>query len=664
MDVYHCRTTGKTYDLEWIREGHRNYPLIGRAPPYSALHILADHASKAAAIDNSELPDPSDTKRSRTWDEEIGGKQIITEDPTLPPPSPAIFGISRKDLKKNFDLNAMHQSARKKHYQHLKPPPPPNVKIQHLYQTLNAKRPRKSLTKKASKARATKQSPGRMHLPYPPDEKHFDGAELQRHLTSQLMPPPMSPMKSPYAPILPVGAAKKDMNLIKMNHQTLEPQAHYIPNNPTRLKSELMGETTKGRSGRAKNINMQARGNYQLKYANGAGARSMDHIPDPQIIFNTTSSMKMDQTMDVMAMEQQHNNHDLSQQSMASPLQLLSTAASCTPKLKVNPNIHHHQQQQQPSTSSQSLPLASQSANKTVQNRAIKIIPANSKPVIIKPADTTKSTPPIITAQSSKFKIQKIQLVMNKNQDGTTANLSPSATIVTGKAGQLLLSGKGITNSYQVGGKSPYTIVSAQKASGPKVIVQTIDRSFSTESSIPENQRITENTPIDFMPSTTTTTSYPKVIIQKTQATPAKQIKLKLGASLVNPKIIKGPIPANLKIQRNINTKGFTVLNSSQIVQLQAQVQQTQPVQVTPLQVTSTEGSKVDWEQELDDANRKGGGKTVSKSNGAAGPAAKKLRLDENTESGSMSTAQEIVEAESVIVDVVEPAANLLVFGE
>lgn len=670
MNLFDCRLNGKSFDLEWIREGHRSYPLIGRAPPYSALHILADHASKAAAIENSELPHPSDTKRSRMFDEEFAGKPIITDDPTLPPPSPLIFGISRKDLKKNLDMSAMHQSTRKKHYQHLKPPPPPNVKIQHLYQTLNAKRPRKSLTKKSSKARVTKQSPGRMHLPYPPGEKHFDGAELQRHLTSQLMPPPMSPMKSPYAPILPAG--KKDMNLIKMNHQPLEPQAHYIPNNQARLKSELMSEPTKGpRSGRSKNV-MLPRSNYQAKYANGAGARNnMDHIPDPQIIFSTTSS-KMEQSMDVHQME--HNNHemDMSPQAMASPLQLLSTAASCTPKLKITSPVHHlqhNQLQQQPSTSHNSSPLPSQSTVKTVQNRAIKIIPANTKPVIIKTSDAMKTTTQsMITAQSSKFKIQKIQLVMNKNQDGTstTASLSPSATIVSGKAGQLVLSGKGITNSYQVGGKPPYTIVSGPKPSGPKVIVQAIDRNFtlkdSSESTIPENQRITENTPIDFLPSTTGTTNYPKVILQKSPSTNTKQIKFKLSPSLVNPKIIKGSIPGNLKIQRSINTKGFTVVNSSQIVQIQAQ---TQVAQVTPTIINESTGTKVDWEQELDDVNRTKGGKSVGKSNGS-GSAAKKLRLDEE-EAAVVESLQEIPDAENVIVetvDVVDPAANLVLFGE
>lgn len=656
MKVFNCRLNGKSFDLEWIREGHRNYPLIGRAPPYSALHILADHASKAAAIQNSELPDPCDTKRSRTFDEEFAGKPIITEDPTLPPTSPVIFGISRKDLKKGLDISALHQSTRKKHYQHLKPPPPPNVKIQHLYQTLNAKRPRKSLTKKSSKARVTKQSPGRMHLPYPPGEKHFDGAELQRHLTSQLMPPPMSPMKSPYAPILPAG--NKEMNLIKLNHQPLEPQAHYIPNNPQRLKSELMGETTKGRSGRSKSVNMHPRSNYQQKYANGAGARSMDHIPDPQIIFNTTSS-KMEQAMEVNPME--HNNHemDLSPQAMASPLQLLSTAASCTPKLKITSPVHHHQ----PSTS-QTLTLPTQNPVKAVQNRAIKIIPANTKPVIIKPSDALKTTQSMITAQSSKFKIQKIQLVMNKSQDGTstTANLSPSATIVSGKAGQLVLSGKGITNSYQVSGKPPYTIVSGPKPSGPKVIVQTIDRSFghkdsSDTSTIPENQRITENTPIDFLPSTTGTTSYPKVIIQKSPSTATKQIKFKLGPGIVNSKIIKGPIPANLKIQRNINTKGFTVLNTSQIVQLQAQ---TQAAQVTPTTSSESTGTKVDWEQELDDVNRTKGGKSAGKSNGS-GSAAKKIRFDE--EEAVVESLQELPLVDTVCVET-DAASNLVLYGE
>lgn len=645
MYIFHCRLTGKSFDLEWIREGHRSYPLIGRAPPYSALHILADHASKAVAIENSELPDPSDTRRSRTLDDEITGPTpIITDDPTLPPPSPAIFGISRKELKKSLDISTLHQSSRKKHYQHLKPPPPPNVKIQHLYQTLNAKRPRKSLTKKSTKARVTKQSSGRLHLPYPPDEKHFDGAELQRHLTSQLMPPPMSPMKSPYAPILPAG--KKDMNLIKMNHQTMEPQAHYIPNNQARLKGEFVIEPPKGRSGRAKNTNMQARGNYQQKYANGACARNMDHIPDPQIIFSTTSS-KMD-NMDALPME--HNNHDMdmSTQAMASPLQLLSTAASCTPKLKVTPI----QQQPQPTL------LPAPVKQHMMQNRAIKIIPANTKPVIIKQADQIKNAQPLNNQQPSKFKIQKIQLVMNKSQDGTsaTASLSPSATIVSGKAGQLLLSGKGITNSYQVSGKTPYTIVSAPKSGGPKVIVQTIDRGFtlkdSSESSIPENQRITENTPIDFLPSTNA--SYPKLIIQQKSTTvPAKQTQIKFNQKIiVNPKIIKGSIPANVKIQRPFNTKGFTVVNSSQVVQIP------QPLQ-TP--TTSSDGTKVDWEQELDDANRTKGGKSSSKSNGA-GSTSKKIRLDDE--------GVEIVEApeaDNVIVetvDVADPTANLVVFGE
>lgn len=667
MNVSHCRLNGKSYDLEWVREGHRSYPLIGRAPPYSALHILADHASKAAAIENSDLPFPSDTRRSRTLDEEFAGKpNTITDDPTLPPPSPAVFGINRKDLKKALDFTALQHSSRKKHYPHLKPPPPPNVKIQHLYQTLNSKRPRKSLTKKASKVRAAKQSPGRMHLPFPPDEKHFDGAELQRHLTSQLMPPPMSPMKSPYAPIQPAG--KKETNLIKMNHQSMEPQAHYIPNNQARLKSELMGETTKGSRGRSRS-SANSRSNYQQKYANGAGSRSMDHIPDPQIIFNTMSSKMEQQQRDQMG-QMEHNNHemDLNTQQMASPLQLLSTAASCTPKLKITSPVHH--QQQPPPPPQQPTHLPSQSTIKTVQNRAIKIIPANTKPVIIKSSTPDMKTNRPIISQSSNFKFQKYQLLINKNQDGTStpASLSPSATIVSGKAGQLVLSGKGITNSYQVTGKPPYTIVSAPKSStGPKVIVQAIDKNFgvkdTSESSIPENQRITENTPIDFLPCNLGMTSYPKVIIQKSPASmTTKQIKLKLGPSLVNPKIIKGPIPANLKIQRNISSKGFTVLNSSQIVQLQSQAQ-AQTVQI--VQTVPTEGPKVDWEQELDDANRTKGGKSSGKSNGS-GSSAKKMRLDDE-EGAVVESIQETAESENLIVetvDVVDQEANLVVFGE
>ena len=453
----------------------------------------------------------------------------------------------------------------------------------------------------------------------------------------------------------------------------MEPQAHYIPTNPLRLKSELMAEKSRGRS---KNANMQGRSNYQQKYANGAGAhRNMDHIPDPQIIFNTTSSKSVDQAMDKLQME--HNNHemDLSTQSMASPLQLLSTAASCTPKLKITPQIHQHQQppspQQQPLSQPPSIP--SQNAVKTVQNRAIKIIPANTKPVIIKTSEAVKTNRPIITtAQSSNFKIQKIQLLMNKTPDGTsaTASLSPSATIVSGKAGQLVLSGKGITNSYHVSGKQPYTIVTGSK-SAPKVIVQTIDKTFTMKdsqesSSIPENQRITENTPIDFLPSNLGMTSYPKVIIQKSPSTVTKQIKLKLGTSLVNPKIIKGPIPANLKIQRNISSKGFTVLNSSQIVQLQAQTQaavQIAQTPTTPTQTPPTEGTKVDWEQELDDANRTKGGKSVSKSNGSSS-AAKKMRLDEDGVA-VVESVQEVPDTENVIetVDVIDPS-NFVVFGK
>jgi hypothetical protein len=338
------------------------------------------------------------------------------------------------------------------------------------------------------------------------------------------------------------------------------------------------------------------------------------------------------------------------------------------------------------------------SALKSVQNRAIKIIPANAKPVIIKPqqqqqmSDSASKMQPqqtIITAGTpSKFKIQKIQLVMNKNQDGTAStSLSPSATFVSGKAGQLVLSGKGITNTYQVGGpKPPYTILSSAPKVAPKVIVQTIDRSFAQKDEnvtdrIPENQRITENTPIDFLPVATTTSSsnspqtsqFPKVIIPSTaNATTIapKQIKLKLGPG-INSKIFKGPLPTNLKIQRNINTKGFTVLNTlnpSQIVQIQSsapsssianvqptltttpKVTQTSTAEITPVlvSVASNESTKTDWEQELDDANRTKAieVKHVSEVSNGSAPAAKKARIEENV---VQSTEEETESSSNVI---------------
>jgi len=696
--------------------------------------MLADHASKFASLENLELPEPVDTKRERNLDVEITGRPIILDDPTKPSTTtPAIFGISRKDLKRSIDLVTLHPHTKKKHYHHLKPPPVPNMKIQHLYQTLNTKRSRKSFTKK-SKTKNSKQSPNRMQFSYPTsmsssDEKHFD--ELQRHLTAQLMPPP--PLKLSFTQ-QPLPTNKKEMNLLKMNHQTLEPQPHYIPNN--RLKNELLPEqhvVSTGSSRRSKSMNVPSKSNYNSKYsANGAGSRvnnnninnnnnnnsNMDHIPDPQIIFNTTSSTNMNMSIKMEASSAveslPHENSDIElSPAMTSPLQLLSTAASCTPKLKVTSPINNPQSIIQPSTasvvaqlpSSLSTSTPNSSSLKVIQNRAIKIIPASTKPIINKPqnlevvktsssqpqSQQTLSSPTTTTTTPSKFKIQKIQLVMNKNQDGsTTANISPSATIVSGKAGQLVLSGKSITNTYQVGTKSPYTILSSgtKVGNGPKVIVQTIDRTFAQQQQqqqqqkdsqstdtqmtsnerIPENQRITESTPIDFLPVSTTTvvpaTSFPKVIIQKSVTAP-KQIKLKLGpGSIVNSKILKGPLPSNLKIQRNINTKGFTVLNTSQIVQIQST-----PTQITtpttlaaPIESTKLSKETTDWEQELDDANRtKEHKERLAESNGG-GSAAKKPRLDDSAES-----IQEIVQNsnENIIIESSEiDSSSNIIYGK
>lgn len=715
---FSCRINGKSFDLEWIREGHRNYPLISRAPSYSALHLLADHASKFAAFENSQLEMPSQTKREhlQSGSENDGGNLsvVVVEDQTKPPSTvtPAIFGISKKDLKRSIDMvTAQHSQSKKKHF-HLKPPPPPpNAKIQHLYQTLNTKRPRKPFAKKSSsktKVSSNKQSPvnqmasssslapssrlqfssysSMMPSLSSLGEKFVDGVELQKHLTSQtshLMPPPMSPILklNPYTQSSSLPTTSSSKNLLKINHmQPLEPQAHYIPNNRLKSGSEILNEQihhyqqqqqqqpSRARSGRSKSTSSKA-GNYSQKYSsNGASLmrnNSTDHIPDPQIIFNTSSTLSTTKNMEPLpsnlelTVPIESNDMDLSP-AITSPLQLLSTAASCTPKLKVNTlsssqisNLQqfHHSAQPLPlsslpaSTNTVSAALTStiinhhQQAKPNIQNRAIKIIPANAK--LIKAhqqstSDYLNKSPQqtiIAAATPSKFKIQKIQLVMNKNQDST--NLSPSATIVSGKAGQLVLSGKGgITNTYQVsnnisssvvnnsGQKSPYTIINSggkatvTAATAPKVIVQTIDRNqFTQKDSIDilESQRITENTPIDFflpvvtvassLPSSSSSSStpiisFPKVIIptsNNSSATAPKQIKLKLSpGNIVNSKMFK-----NLKIQRNINTKGFTVLNTSQIVQIQSI-----PSSAQQIVASTNESTKTDWEQELDDANR------------------------------------------------------------
>lgn len=715
---------GKSFDLEWIREGHRNYPLISRAPSYSALHLLADHASKVAAMENSELNVPSSTRRDRVTsvieNTSESGLNIVTEDPTKPPISlttPAIFGISKKDLKRNIDLVTMQHTQNKKKHYHLKPPPPPpNVKIQHLYQTLNSKRSRKSFTKKSSKAKTTKQSPNRQHLQFPYQTQHnLDDKfpdELQKHLTSQssqLMPPPMSPMKiNPYSQsqsMLPTN----NKNLLKINHvqqqQNLEPQAHYIPNNrlnkneihPEQHLHAYQSSSTRPRSGRSKSISASSKsnvGNY-LHTANNTGAlsimrnNSVDHIPDPQIIFNSSSSSSSFLSKSEpshlhhhveIAVPIESNDIDLSSQSaITSPLQLLSTAASCTPKLKINTsqqqsssnsnnnaNINSNSQpySQLPlslPTSTTTSPLSTASSlinqQKSIQNRAIKIVPATTK-IVPKPPQSPQhqqqqQTILSTTSTPSKFKIQKFHLVMNKNQDGTNNTKSTSTATTT----------------------------------TPRVIVQTIDRNQIVQQKensekIPENnQRITEHTPIDFMPVQAQSISFPKVIF------PApKQIKLKLSpGSIVNSKIFKnfkGPLPANLKIQRNINTKGFTVLNTSQIVQFQSIPASSTPSSsssssqvvnssnIMTKAIPSNESTKTDWEQELDEANRnKAAEFSVEKDkigdiNGSE-TVCKKARLEENiVDESEQSIIIEESAEDGAMINEEETSSTIIYEGE
>lgn len=492
----------------------------------------------------------------------------------------------------------------------------------------------------------------------------------------------------------------------------MEPQAHYIPNNPSRLKSELLAgmsaSSSPSKKQRVSKNAMQAR-NYQPKYANGAGARAMDHIPDPQIIFNTSSSSSSSSSVSVKVENEihhhpmdHHNQHDLDMSSQASPLQLLSTAASCTPKLKVNSSpqiLQTHLQQHttlQQVSQSQSQPTT---VKANVQNRQIKIIPTNAKPVIIKPSDIVSKAVPtqqqLPQPTQSKFKIQKIQLMMNK-QEGpnltTTANISSTATIVSGKPGQFVLSSKNITNSYQVA-KSPYSIVTTSKASVtsvPKVVtIQSAPKDTN------EPVQVANDNQIEF--PTSSNTNFPKVIIQKSPATStttaiptqAKQIKLKLGTGM-NTKILHAPL-TSFKIQRNVNTKGFTVINPSHIVQIQQPqsiqqqiVQQSVATSASQIIVAvsqahnrstpspkpavnqttaakpTNESTKVDWEQELDDVNRTKGGKSQSKSNGS-GIAPKKLKK-ETVES------EKIVEPENVIVETVdaleEDDESIVIYGE
>lgn len=82
--------------MEWNKEGHRTYPLIARTPPSTALKSIADHAAIEVTHENSQLPVPSETKRSRTLkDEIINAKSIITKDPVSIPKILMVFRASQ-----------------------------------------------------------------------------------------------------------------------------------------------------------------------------------------------------------------------------------------------------------------------------------------------------------------------------------------------------------------------------------------------------------------------------------------------------------------------------------------------------------------------------------------------------------------------------------------
>lgn len=143
---------------------------------------------------------------------------------------------------------------------------------------------------------------------------------------------------------------------------------------------------------------------------------------------------------------------------------------------------------------------------------------------------------------------------MNRKRNRTSTSLSPAASIVSSKTRQSLRSGKAITKWNEVGGKKIVRGKPIVSSESPKVIVQSINHNLTKNSNESMISGITGN---DIMQSSAGTSN---AIIPKSTVTLPKRIELKLG-----------PLPPNVKILRNINIKGFKVLNSSEIAQLQAE---------------------------------------------------------------------------------------------
>ena len=594
------------------------------------------------------------------------------------------------------------------------------MKIKQLYNTFQAKRSRKTLAKKPTNKIRTKAgssnsnsnskgllSPHMIHsYASPVEEKVFEGPELQRHLTSQLMPPPqtsasfntsVSPAsssvavfynrgpqpQSSFAPILPTSKKDVASNLIKMNYQNFtpnEPQAHYIPTNTTnrKTKSAQIIQQQQQQLGNILQNTLKslpnAKSGYQQKFAQSNGA---ENIPDPKIIFTNSSSktatinntqIKIEQKI-LPQMEQQttipplqqcvtnENNHDIP----ASPLQLLSTAANLAPKLKVIPIPVHF---------------------KTVPSR-IKIIPSGaglSKVIQFNNNQIQfRGQPTVLSqAQAGKFKVQKIQLVMNhksiNEMPGTSNNTSlpittTTATTITGKAGQVMLSGKSFVANHALKvNAQPIGIVSGKSVvTGPKLIVQSVDRKFMAMPNVelveqPKKYNILDNQLVsvvnvhnktvkqDITGASPVKVSATMNVANLGKLIPANKIKLKLGPNFGSTaKVLAtsaAAIPKDSALTQRVKVK---ILPNSQLNNNQQQqpsvITTTAP---TPVNVRDIEVTE-DWEQKLDDVMRKMGGKTTSKGSDSE-TLTKKIRLskEDNEKATSEIISKSLVVVENV----------------
>lgn len=328
------------------------------------------------------------------------------------------MSVPKKDMKRphlESSFSATKKRGSGQVYPLKQPLPPPNIKIQHLYHTLHAKRPRKSHASKkhSHKSRASKSAPmsptkagymnPRMIHSYasqnPTDDKMFEGAELQKHLTSQLMPPPPAPSTSVYkssqtgfSPILPTSKKDVASNLIKMNTQQhfVEPQPH-----PSNSKSRATQKLLKHQQQQMALANSNSRKKRVASH--------FDHIPDPKIIFSTTSSkaahngalQNKPSPINCLAaaaasaqLSEMEANRD--HEILDSSLQLLSTAASVTPKIKISPqNVQNMQHVQNIQT------MPPMQLKPSAKSGNIKILPQNNanNPVISVNSSTNPTSP-------------------------------------------------------------------------------------------------------------------------------------------------------------------------------------------------------------------------------------------------------------------------------